>query len=55
MVSSYMAGYPMDRDGIKEEPKHCICTVVIVGSHANYQSTLAVDKCMDYNFPLNQT
>ena len=54
MVSPYTAGYPVNGGGVKEEPKHCVCTVVIMGSDANYQLILAVDKCMDYNFPLNQ-
>ena len=45
----------MDRDGIKEELKHCICTVVIVGLDANHQSALAINEFMYYDLPLNQT
>lgn len=44
----------MDGGGIKEELEHRVCAVVVVGSDANYQSTLAVNKCMDYNLPSNQ-
>jgi hypothetical protein len=53
MVSPYTAGYPVDGGGIEEEPKHRICTVVIIGSDANHQSTLAINKCVDHNLPSN--
>jgi len=45
----------MDRGGAKEELKHCICAVIVVGLDANYQSTLSINECMDYDLPSNQT
>jgi len=45
----------MDEGSIKEELKNRICTVVIMGSDADHQSTLAINESMDHNLPPNQT
>ena len=43
----------MNLDSIEEELEYSICTIVIVGSDANHQSSLAIDESVDYNLPPN--